>query len=169
MRKRIYWLLPDLGSARRTMNELLLARISERHIHFMASEEADLSGLHAANVLQTTDLVSAAQTGLVLGAGVGAAGGVAMGFELAGVAEPAGIVIGMAALGAMLGAWVASMAGSAAPSRRLRRFEIAMAQGQYLLMVDVPRTRVGEIEALLEETHPEAHFEGLEPQVPAFP
>ncbi len=169
MRKRIYWLLPDLGSARRTMNELLLARISERHIHFMADEGADLTGLHAANVLQTTDLVSAAQMGLVLGAGVGAAGGVAMGLELAGIAEPGGIVIGMAAVGAMLGAWVASMVGSAAPSRRLRRFERAMAQGQYLLMVDVRRTRVDQIEALLEETHPEAHFEGLEPQVPAFP
>lgn len=169
MRKRIYWLLPDAGSARRTMNELLLARISERHIHFMADEDADLSGLHAANVLQTTDLVSAAQTGLVLGAGIGAVGGVAMGFELAGITEPGGIVFGMAAVGSMLGAWVASMAGSAAPSRRLRRFERAIAQGQYLLMVDVPRTRVEQIEALLEETHPEAHFEGLEPQVPAFP
>ena len=169
MRKRIYWLLPDLGSARRTMNELLLARISERHIHFMADEGADLTGLHAANVLQTTDLVSAAQMGLVLGAGVGAAGGVAMGLELAGIAEPGGIVIGMAAVGTLLGAWVASMVGSAAPSRRLRRFERAMAQGQYLLMVDVRRTRVDQIEALLEETHPEAHFEGLEPQVPAFP
>jgi hypothetical protein len=169
MRKRIYWLLPDLGSARRTMNELLLARISERHIHFMAKEGADLTGLHAANVLQTTDLVSAAQTGLLIGAGMGAAGGVAMGFELAGTTEPAGIVIGMAALGAVLGAWMCSMVGSAAPSRRLRRFENAIDQGQYLLMVDTPRWRVDEIEALLEETHPEAHFEGLEPQVPAFP
>ena len=169
MRKRIYWLLPDLGSARRTMNELLLARIGERHIHFMAEEEADLSGLHAANVLQTSDLIGAAQMGLLLGAGMGAAGGVAMGFELAGTTEPAGIVIGMAAVGAVIGTWISSMVGSAAPSRRLKRFEQAMSQGQYLLMVDVPRWRVDEIEALLEETHPEARFEGLEPQVPAFP
>ena len=169
MKKRIYWLLPDVGSARRTMNDLLLARITERHVHFMAGEGADLSGLHPANVLQTTDLVCAAQTGLLLGAVIGAAGGVAMGFELAGITEPAGIVIGMAVLGTLLGAWVASMVGSAAPSRRLRRFERALAQGQYLLMVDVPRSRVNEIEALLEERHPEAHFEGLEPQVPAFP
>ena len=29
MRKRIYWLLPDLGSARRTMDELLLAGRAE--------------------------------------------------------------------------------------------------------------------------------------------
>jgi hypothetical protein len=33
----------------------------------------------------------------------------------------------------------------------------------------VPRTRVTQIEQLLARTHPEAHFEGMEPNVPAFP
>ncbi|MEJ6005233.1 DUF1269 domain-containing protein [Paucibacter sp. AS339] len=169
MRKRIYWLLPNLGSARRTMNELLLARIGERHIHFVAAEGAEMSGLHAANVLQTSDLVGAAQTGLLMGAGLGAAGGVAAAYSLGNMAMPAAVVIAMAGLGAVLGTWSSSMIGSSTPSRRLRRFELAMAQGQYLLMVDAPRERVAEIETLLEATHPEAHFEGLEPNVPAFP
>ena len=69
----------------------------------------------------------------------------------------------------MLGTWSSSMIGSSTPSRRLKRFEQAIGEGQYLLIVDVPRMRVGEIERLLERTHPEAHFEGLEPNVPAFP
>lgn len=169
MRKRIYWLLPDLDSARRTMNELLLARVGERHIHFAAVDGADMSGLHAANFLQTSDLVEAAQTGLLIGAGVGAAGGVLAAYELASTAAPAAVVIALAGLGAVLGTWASSMIGSSTPSRRLRRFQAALAQGQYLLMVDAPRSRVSEIEALLESTHPEAHFEGLEPNVPAFP
>ncbi|MDY0746660.1 DUF1269 domain-containing protein [Paucibacter sp. R3-3] len=169
MRKRIYWLLPDLGSAQRTMNELLLARVSERHIHFAAADGADMSGLHAANILQTSDLVESAQTGLLIGAGVGAAGGVAGAYELASTAAPAAVVIALAGLGAVLGTWASSMIGSSTPSRRLRRFQQAMAEGQYLLMVDTPRSRIEEIEALLEATHPEAHFEGLEPHVPAFP
>jgi hypothetical protein len=38
MRRRIYWLLPDLESARATMDDLLLARIEKRHIHFVARE-----------------------------------------------------------------------------------------------------------------------------------
>jgi hypothetical protein len=38
MRRRIYWLLPDVESARRTMDHLLLARIAEPHIHFVARE-----------------------------------------------------------------------------------------------------------------------------------
>ena len=76
MRQRIYWLLPDLESAKRTMNDLLLARIDERHQHFVGREDADMTGLHAANVLQTSDIVRAAQMGLVLGAAVGCLAGV---------------------------------------------------------------------------------------------
>ena len=71
MRKRIYWLLPDLDSARTTMNDLLLARIDVRHIHFVAREDADMRGLHAANVLQTSDVVRSAEIGLIVGAGLG--------------------------------------------------------------------------------------------------
>lgn len=168
MRKRIYWLLPDLGSARRTMDELLLARVTEHHIHFVAKEGASMDGLHAANVLQTSDLVEAAQNGALIGSGLGAAGGVAAAFSFD-PASPAALVIGIAAVGAMLGTWSSSMIGSSTPSRRLKRFEDAIADGQYLLIVDVPRMRVAEIEGLLERTHPEAHFEGVEPNVPAFP
>ncbi|MDN3920119.1 DUF1269 domain-containing protein [Roseateles violae] len=169
MRKRIYWLLPNLDSAKRTMDELLLARITERHIHFVAAEGADMTGLHAANFLQTSDLVQAAQTGMLIGAGIGAAAGVAVAYELASTAAPAAVAIAMAGIGAVLGTWASSMIGSSTPSRRLRRFEAALEKGEYLLIVDVPRTRVTEIEALLESNHPEGHFEGLEPNVPAFP
>jgi hypothetical protein len=168
MRKRIYWLLPDLDSARRTTDELLLARITEPHIHFVAAEGAPMEGLHAANVLQTSDLVEAAQHGALIGSGLGAAGGVAAAFALD-PASPAALVIGVGAVGAMLGTWSASMIGSSTPSRRLRRFERALAEGQYLLIVDVPSARRLEIEQLLARTHPEAHLEGSEPNVPAFP
>jgi len=170
MRKRIYWLLPDLGSARKTMDELLLARVAEQHIHCFAAEGADMSGLHAANFLQTSDVVQAAQTGLLIGAGLGAVLGVVAAYTLSeSGATPQLVVIGLAGLGAALGTWSASMIGSSAPSRRLKRFDDSIQHGQYLLMVDVPRGRVGEIEALLARTHPEAHFEGLEPNMPAFP
>lgn len=169
MRKRIYWLLPNLDSAQKTMNELLLARVSDHYIHFVAEDGADMTGLHAANILQTSDLVESAQTGLLVGAGIGAAAGVVAAYQLASTAAPALVVIALAGIGAALGAWASSMIGSSTPSRRLRRFEKAISEGQYLLMVDVPRSRVTEIEALLEATHPEAHFEGLEPNVPAFP
>ena len=171
MRRRIYWLLPDLASANRTMDDLLLARIAEQHIHFVAREGTDMTGLHAANVLQTSDVVRAAEAGLVIGGAAGAVVGVlvALYFPMFGTGPEWGMVAVLAVLGALFGAWASSMIGISTPSSRLKRFEPAIEQGQILLMVDVPRSRVDEIEARLQGLHPEAHLEGVEPNIPAFP
>ena len=171
MRRRIYWLLPDLTSARRTMDDLLLARISEPHIHFVAREGADMSGLHAANLLQSSDVIRAAQAGLVIGGAVGAVLGVvaALFFPIVGTAPQWGMVAVLAIVGAGFGAWASSMIGVSTPSNRLKRFESAIEKGQLLLMVDTPRSRVEEIESRLQALHPEAHLEGVEPNIPAFP
>jgi hypothetical protein len=175
MRRRIYWLLPDLASARRTMDDLLLARIDESHIHFAAREDADMTGLHPANILQTSDVVRAAQLGLVIGGAAGAVAGVlaVLFFSLTGEAPHEaphwGVAAILAIVGAPIGAWAASMIGVSVPSKRLARFEGALEAGQLLLMVDVPRSRVAEIETLLATAHPEGHFEGEEPNIPAFP
>ena len=170
MRKRIYWLLPDLPSARAVMSDLLLARIENSHIHFMAREGVELSGLHEANLLQASDFVRSAQMGLALGAALGAAAGAAITLSSLGemVSKP-GLVAALTALGAAFGAWSASMIGVSTPSNRLKRFEKAIEDGQILLMVDAPRSRVDEIEARLQALHPEAHLEGVEPNIPAFP
>ena len=170
MRRRIYWLLPDLVSARRTMNDLLLARIEHKHMHFLAREGMDLADLHEANVLQSSDLVGSAQLGLIIGAALGAAAGAALAVSsLLDEASKPAIVGALAAAGAIFGAWTASMIGSSIPSRRLSRFNAALSRGEILLMADVPHRRVREIEDLLQAIHPEAHFEGQEPNVPAFP
>ena len=171
MRRRIYWLLPDLESARRTMDDLLLARIAEQHMHFVAREEADLTGLHPANVLQTSDVIRAAQMGLVVGGIAGTLLGVlaAIFFPIVGDEPQWGMVAVIAMLGGAFGAWSSSMIGVSTPSHRLKRFEPAIEKGQILLMVDVPRSRVDEIEARLQALHPEAHLEGIEPNIPAFP
>jgi hypothetical protein len=171
MRRRVYWLLPDLASARRTMDDLLLARIEERHIHFVARDGVDMAGLHEANLLQTSDIVRAAQLGLVVGAASGAVIGVLTEafFPLFGESPQWTVAAVLAMVGAPLGAWTASMVGASVPSHRLQRFQQAIASGQLLLMVDVPRWRLGEIEDRLAAEHPEARLEGIEPNIPAFP
>nr|WP_144833067.1 DUF1269 domain-containing protein [Cupriavidus gilardii] len=170
MRKRIYWLLPDVASARRTMDDLLLARIENRHIHFVARDGEDMTGLHEANLFQTSDIVHAAEMGLMVGGGVGVVAGVVVAmFPIVGDTPQWGLIGVMAVLGAVFGAWASSMIGSSAPNSRLRPFAADIADGKILLMVDVPRGRVEEIETLLREVHPEARFAGMDPAVPAFP
>lgn len=170
MRRRIYMICPDLKAAQETMNDLLLARISERHIHVLARRDAPMEGLHEANVLQKTDLVHGAELGLI----VGGAGGLILGIilmlmPLEGIELQLVTVLITALGGALFGIWVSSMVAAGMPNSRLLAFAKDIEEGRYLLMVDVPFSRVEEIQTLLQRRHPEDKSGGIEPSVPAFP
>lgn len=170
MRRRIYFVMPDLGSARRMMDSLLLARIDERHIHFLAKRGTSMDGLHEANVLQKSDIVHGAQLGTTIGAVIGClAGALLIWFPPAmGMPQVLALVVATAG-GAAFGAWTSSMAAASVPNSRLKRFAGAIDAGKILLMVDVPEHRVEEINVLLNRSHPEAAYGGVEPNIPAFP
>lgn len=170
MRRRLYLVLPDISSAQQTMNDLLLARIEEKHVHCLARRDVSLAGLHECNVLHKTDVVHGAETGLV----IGALGGAALGILLI-LFPPHGVELQMitllisALLGSLFGAWVSSLAAAGIPNSRLQKFAQDIADGKILMMVDVPLHRVDAIRSLLEKRHPEAAQGGIEPTIPAFP
>ena len=170
MRRRIYFLLPNVGSARQVVNELLLARIDDHHIHVMAREGITLGDLPQANLLQRSDFIHGVEIGLSVGGATGiVAGLIAVAFP------PQGIVLGgwtmlvMALAGALIGAWVAGMIGTDIPNSQLREFTAAVADGQILMMVDVPKSKVANVTDMIRKHHPEADMHGVEPTIPAFP
>lgn len=170
MRRRLYFLLPDTTSAKQVVNDLLLARIEERHMHFMARDDIPLEGLHEASILQKSDIVHGAESGLVVGGFAGiVAGVVVLAFPPQGTTLHLVTVLLTAMLGAAFGAWVSSMVASSIPNSRLKAFDKAIARGEILLMVDVPARRVAEVRELFDKRHPEAALGGQEPTIPAFP
>jgi hypothetical protein len=171
MHSRIYWLLPDVESARATMDDLLLDRIDYRKIHFAAREGTDMSGLHAASFWQTSDVIRSAEMGLIVGAGVGALLGAlaAVYYPIIGDEPQWALAAVLSIAGAIFGTWASTMIGVSTPSKRLERFRSQIEQGQILLMIDVAMWDVKAIEARLQAMHPEAHLEGTEPDIPAFP
>jgi hypothetical protein len=52
MRRRLYFMLPDVASGRRIRDELLLAKIEDSHIHVLARDDVNLGDLHEASILQ---------------------------------------------------------------------------------------------------------------------
>ncbi len=170
MRRRLYFILPDLASATQTSNDLLLARIDDHHMRFLARRGTALGELREANYLQKSDMVHGAQLGLI----VGAVGGFLVGIYMV-LTPPEGIalhqmtVLISTMVGAVFGAWVASLVGTAVPNSRLRSFQGEIESGKILLMVDVPPSRIEEIRELVGRRHPEATARGLEPTMPAFP
>ena len=170
MRRRLYFMVPDVRRARLIRDELLLARIEDNNITIMAKDGVPLTGLHEASILQKSDFVHGAETGLAVGGGIGIlAGLVALVFPPAGVDMQLVTVLVTALIGAAFGAWVSSMVASSIPNSRLKTFESAIAAGHVLMMVDVPSGRVNEIRQMIAAHYPEAASSGIEPTIPAFP
>jgi hypothetical protein len=170
--RRLYFLIPTIDSAKTIVDELLLARVEQRHMHIAAADHHALTeaNLPEANLLQESDFVPAVERGLAIGGATGILAGIAaVALPGVGLVLGGGAILGIGLAGAGLGAWVSSMIGISAPSTRLTEFEEAIKAGSLLMMVDVPKARVNEITDLIKQHHPEAEIEGTEPVIPAFP
>lgn len=170
MRRRLYFLVPDTEVASSIVDDLLLARVEEKHIHLIAKRNTPLGELPEASFLQKTDFLPAIERALVVGGATGTLAGL-----VALALAPGVVVAGGAALlastlsGAGIGAWLGGMVGMNVGNSRLQQFEAAIEAGAILMLVDVPLARVDEISTLIRSRHPDATPEGTEPTVPPFP
>ncbi|MES2297581.1 MAG: DUF1269 domain-containing protein [Pseudomonadota bacterium] len=170
MRRRLYFMLPNVPSARAMLDELLLKRIEERYMHFMAKDGSLPQDMPDANFLQKTDLVHGAQMGAMIGGGAGLiVGALLVTFPPDGLSLQTVAILVAGLGGAMFGAWASGMNAAAVPNSRLAQFSERIEQGQVLLIVDLPLSRVREIEDLIAQRHPEVSYGGQEPHMPAFP
>ena len=168
--RRLYFLMPDINVTHELVKELLLSHVEERYIHVIAKEGTPMEDLPEASLLQKSDFVPAIEKGLTIGAITGVVCGlVAMAFPPAGLVIGGGAVFAIGAAGAGVGGLMSSMVGVGLPSSRLEKFEDAINDGEFLVLIDVPRTRVDEIEAMVMKHHPDADIEGTEPMMPPFP
>lgn len=168
--KRLYFLVPNVELAHKIVDELLIARIPDKHIHVLAKRGTPLGDLPEASLLQKTDFIPAVERCMALGGLAGTlAGLIAVSIPPAWPVVAGGIILATALGGAGIGAWLGGMVGMNVGNTRLKQFETAIEQGELLIMVDVPMMRVDEIEALVKQHHPEAELGGTEAHIPAFP
>jgi hypothetical protein len=168
--RRLYFLVPNVDSARKINDELLLARVEERHIHVIARQGTPLEDLPEARLRERSDLIPALERGAAIGGVTGVVAGIiAVTFPPAGLLLGGGAILATGLAGAGVGAMMSSMIGVDVPNSRIQRFHDAIEKGELLMMVDVPTDRVDEIDELVKKHHPEADIEGTEPTLPAFP
>jgi hypothetical protein len=166
--RRLYFLLPDLDVAHAVVDELLLARVEERHIHIIAKEGTPLGDLPEAGFTQKSDFIPAMERGVAMGGATGVVAGLAA-LALPGVVIGGGAVLALGMAGAGVGAWAGSMIGSSVENSKTRKFHDAVEAGELLVLVDVPKDRVNSIKDLIKKHHPDVDFGGTEPTIPAFP
>ncbi len=167
--KRIYFLVPNIEMTKKIVDDLLLARVSEGNIHVLAKRNTPLDDLPEASFLQKSDFIPALEQGMLVGGLAGIVFGLvavtyASSFHLNG-----SMVLLSALMGVGFGAWVFSMVGSSIGNRRLKQFAEAIENGGFLMMIDVASQRVDGVEQMVKDKHPRAHYEGVEPNIPAFP
>jgi uncharacterized membrane protein YeaQ/YmgE (transglycosylase-associated protein family) len=167
--KRIYFLIPNIEVTKKIVDELLLARIDDRHIHVLAKRGTAMDGLPEASHLQKTDFVPALWQGMFVGLLTGFISGVIAMFLSNASTMAGGLILATSLAGAFVGAWVSSMVGSSTGNRQIRKFNQSLENGEFLLMVDLPLQRVEEVEGIVCRNHPETKFEGTEPLIPSFP
>ena len=167
--KRIYYLVPDVKTAKKIVEGLLLARVEARRIHVLARPGTPLGDLPEASFLQKTDFVPGLEQGLAIGGLGGILAGVLTVMLPTGMVLGGGTVLAITLTGAVVGAWMSSMVGSSLSNRCIRQFQPAIERGELLTMIDVPRQQLEEIEQVVLKRYPAAECKGTEPTIPAFP
>jgi hypothetical protein len=164
MRRRLYFVLPSVTSAQTIMDELLLDRIDENHIHFHADKEQALGDLPKASAVEKSDVVYSAMAGFLFGAVFGLFGGILAYLvpwwfgQVSMMVIPYCMVLGAIACAA----WAGAVATSA-PSYRIQSHKKEIEDGNILMIVSVPLRRLNDIRQRLMRTHPEATYSGVWP------
>jgi len=159
MWRRVYFSFPDAAQARQAVGELESAGISQDQMHAIGKADVDLSGLPLATEHQRRDriwfweqvfwygnliffMIALAVTGAALWTG-----SVAWAI-IGGLAAMASVVLG-------------ERFAVKVPHVHLNEMRVPLNHGEVVLLVDVPREQVRDIEKRVTTHHPEAGLGGV--------
>lgn len=167
--KRLCFLSPDVEHARAVVRHLKGDGIDGRNIYVLAKGVAGTEDLPDAGP-EADDFLPAFERGIGIGGLAGLFLGVAaLIFRSTSLIVGGGGVLLVGLVGASLGGLLTGMAGASFPSSRLRVFEKEIEGGKILIMVDVPKKRVAQVNELIRSVDPEVEVRGVEPRAPVIP
>ena len=158
MKIKLEFMLPSLEAAKLASKEMLLARVPDNHIHFLAAPGADLGDLQHATAIEKTNVIHEGFRGILFGAGLGLLGGLYVLFvppwltssPLWFTHSPWYVILAVTTIfGAVVTAIGAAVLGVNLFNTNLERHKKAIRQGGVLMMVTVPLYRVQEIRKIM--------------------
>jgi diguanylate cyclase (GGDEF)-like protein len=146
MRKRLYFMLPDVEHCKRLVAELREIGFTGRDIQVVAHNDIPLEDLHKASVLQTTELTYGLKLGVSMGGIVGGVGGILMViFPPMGLVLNSNTVIFTTTLvGIIFGSIISALVARHIPSHQLDTCRHGINLGQILLILDVSPDKVSD-------------------------
>ncbi len=164
---RIFFIAPDVQSAKQVVNDLLRSDIPQDQIHAIAKDEIPLEDLPGASFFEKKDMAHALEQGLALGGATGVlAGLVAMTLPAAGVVLGGGaILLSTTLAGLGIGTYGALLRAVNIPNTALKEYEQDLENGRILIFVDVPNDKVDAIRELIPKAHREVREGGVKPRI----
>jgi len=157
--KCMYYIAPNLVSTNQISEDLHDVGIEDWHVHVISKDEAGLKNekIHSSNWFETTDLLRdgfiGANVGFILGVLV--AGGMLL-FAPFGPDIPTIAYFFMVAVTTGFGAWVGGLTGIDSDNQKLRRFQSAINEGKYLILIYARKGKGAKIKQMMSERHQEA-------------
>ena len=159
MLRRLYFLFPDVKHAEQAVADLEQHDIDWEHMHCVARSDIDLSTLPLANKRQKSDRVWILEQWFWYG-NLFVFGLALIGLVTALYWSSTGWALGM--FGLMIISFIAGERFAVKlPHAHLNEMNSALNHGEILLMLDLPKERIIEIEHLVHCRHPEAEVGGV--------
>lgn len=165
--KCMYYIAPNLVSTNQISEDLHDVGIDDWNVHVISKDEAGLKNekIQSSNWLETTDLLRdgfiGANVGFILG--VLAAGGLML-FAPFGPDIPKIAFLFMVAVTTGFGAWVGGLTGIDSDNQKLRRFQSAINDGKYLILIYARKGMGEKIKDMMRERHPESRHAATDRQ-----
>ena len=158
MREQLRFLLPDVNTAKQASEALLLARVDNKNISFLAKPGTNLGNLQLASTLESTNVVNDGERGLLIGASLGLIAGLITHFYFPGIPQSLHIhwmvlVGALMALGAALSAIGAAVFGVNFFNDDLQKYQKRIEDGAVLMIVSAPFQRSTEITKIVSKLH----------------
>jgi len=159
--KRLFYLVDSIDSLEYISEDLHERGITDWRFHIVSKDEAGLytHRLHSASVLDRTDLPRFVERGMIVGA-------IFTLFVIVPLALwggfdwPLAAFVAMGVFAVIAGGWLGGFGGINAENYRIRKFHRDIEAGRHLVMVDVPKSNLGEMKKLMASNHPEAELQG---------
>ena len=158
MREHLKFLLPNIQAANQASEALLLARVDNKNISFMARPGLALGKLQAASMLESSNIVNGGERGILIGATVGLIFGLYTHYFQPWITESMHVnwmvFVGvLMVLGAALSFIGAAVFGSNLFNNDLQKYKKRIDEGAILMIVSAPSNRSDEITKVVSKLH----------------
>lgn len=155
--RRLYYIADDVETTRQVSDTIHAEGVSDHDFHVVARDEAGLytHRIHSATTYQQLDVIHSGERWAMGGAAIAL-----LVVVLLHLLAPWGVrpdLLSGAALvllGGLFGAWQGGMIGMSRENYKLAPFHHDLEAGRYLIMVDVPANREGDVRDALRDRFP---------------